>query len=206
VIGVNVVFGGAGYWQPQVTINDPTGTGATATVSQMTFINQLAGAQEVYPFANVSFAQFPGVQGIICVKSVSLIYSNYRYSLPCYSFSTYQALIRQYPFQYQYVPTFCAQYGQGSNGSFYMYPLPSQPYQLEWDCICYPSDLSTDQDVEAIPLPWTDGVPYFAAHLAMLELQNANSARMYLELFEKQTHTYSNAARPGRITNPYGRW
>lgn len=203
---VNVTFGGYGYFQPIVTITDPHGTGATASVNKMTFINQLSTGQEVYPFSNIDFSQFPGVGGIISVKSVSLIYSNYRYSLPCYSFSTYQAMIRQYPFQYQYVSTFCAQYGQGSAGSFYMYPLPSQAYQLEFDCMCYPSDLVADSDTETIPLPWSDGVPYFAAHLAMLELQNANSARMYLDLFEKQTHIYSVAARPGRITSPYGRW
>lgn len=206
IAGINIVYGGYGYWEPQITINDPTGTGAAATVSQLTFINRLNAGQEVYPFSAVDLSGFPGVQAIFLIKSVSLIYSNYRYSLPCYSFSTYQAMIRQYPFQYQYVPTFCAQFGQGTNGSFYMYPLPSQPYQLEWDCLCIPTDLESDLDVEALPLPWTDGVPYFAAHLAMLELQNMNSARAYLELFEKQTHMYSAAARPGRRTNPYGRW
>lgn len=204
---VNINFGGYGYFQPQVTITDPTGTGATAVVSQMTFINKLNAGQEAYNFSSIDLSQFPGVGAITAVKSVAIIYSNYRYALPCYSWSVYQAMVRQYAAgQYEYVPTFMSQYGQGAGGSLFFYPLPSQPYQMEWDCICAPSDLTTDQDYEALPAPWTDGVPYFAAHLAFLEMQNANAARMYHELYEKRTGIYSSAARPGRVTNIYGRW
>lgn len=212
IAGINMTFGGYGYWQPIVTITDEIGsgsgpgTGATATVSKMSFINQLNQGQEVYSFRDIDLTLFPGVEAVYMIKSVSLLYSNYRYSLPCYSFSTYQAMIRQYPFQYQYVPVFCAQYGQGTQGSFYMYPLPSEQYQIEFDCLCIPSDLTTDNDVEALPQPWTEAVPYWAAYLAFSELQNLNTARFYDEKFEKQLNIYSTAARPGRITNPYGRY
>jgi hypothetical protein len=199
---------GAGYYQPQFIINDPTGSGAAATPN-LSFINQLVLGQEAYPFSQVSLSStvFPGVASIYSIRSVSLIFSNYRFSLPCYSFSVYQARIRNYPLQYQYVPAVCAQYGQGTNGSFYMYPIPSQSYQLEWDCFCLPSDLNTDTDYEALPGPWTDAVPYFMAHLCYLELQNGNKARGYLDLFDRQMNRYSIAARPGRATNPNGgRW
>jgi hypothetical protein len=208
IAGINMTFGGSGYFQPIVTITDPNpnANGASATVSQMSFMNTLQGAQEVYPFSAVNLAMFPGVLEIISVRSVSLIYANYRYSLPMYAFSTYQAMIRQYPFQYQYIPTIGSQFGQGSAGSFFLYPIPSQTYQMEWDCSCLPNDLVGDFDTEAIPDPWTMAVPYFAAHLAFLQLQNGNSARMMLDLFKEQMNYYSTAARPGRITNPYGRW
>ncbi len=58
---------------------------------------------------------------------------------------------------------------------------------------------------EAIPQPWTDAVPYFAASLAYMELQNLNAARYYGEEFDKRTLGYSSYARPGRAINPYGR-
>lgn len=208
IAGINILFGGSGYFQPQVTITDPNplASGALATVSQMSFLNTLQGGQEVYPFKGVDLSPFPGVKEIIQVKSVSLIYANYRYSLPMYAFSTYQSSIRQFPFQYQYIPTIGSQFGQGSAGSFFLYPIPSTTYQMEWDAICLPSDLTNDYDTEAIPSPWTMAVPYFAAHLAYLELQNANSARMYLDLFKEQLNYYSTSARSGRVSNPYGRW
>lgn len=202
---INVTDGGSGYFQPQVTISDPTGTGAAA-FARLSPFNVLNEGQEVYPFSGVDLSAFPGVEEIYMVKSVSIIYANYRYSLPCYDFSTYQARIRQYPFQYQYVPTVCAQYGQGASGSLYMYPLPSQTYQVEWDCFCTPVDLVDDSTIEALPDPWTEGVVYMAAYLAYMSIQNMNSARTQLELFDRFINRYGTQSRPGRAVNPYGRY
>lgn len=199
--------GGDGYFQPQITITDANGpgTGATATLD-LSPMNLLVQGQEVYPFSNIYLGNWPGVDTVHAIKSASVIYANYRYTLPMYSFSQYQSQIRQYPFQYQYVPTFCSQFGQGSGGSFYAYPLPSQTYQWEFDCFCLPTDMTLDNSVpEAIPQPWTDAVPYFAASLAYMELQNWNAARFYGEEFDKRTLGYSSYARPGRVINPYGR-
>lgn len=203
---ITVENGGYGYYQPTVTIEDDTGSGATAEVTEMTFINQLDQAQEVYNFNDVDLSMYPGVESVYMVKSVSLLFSQFRYSLACYDFSTYQALIRAWSQQWQYVPAACAQYGQGTGGSFYMYPIPSQAYQLEWDCLCLPSDLIDNQSVEALPQPWTDAVAYWAASLAFEELQNLNAATYYMKKFDTMLQRYSDYARPGRRTNPYGRY
>lgn len=205
ITDIQVTFGGDGYFEPTLSITDTTGHGAAGTVA-ISPISATQQGKEVYLFTDVPLANFPGVRSILVVKSVSFIYANYRYSLPCYSFSTYQAKIRQYPFQYQYVPTMCAQFGQGVNGSIYMYPIPSTIYQFEWDAICLPIDLQTDQDYEAIPLPWTDAVAFLATHYAYLSLQNLNAANYYFGLFDKMMPTFSAGARPGRVTNPYGRY
>lgn len=199
-------YGGAGYFQPQMTITDPTGSGATATAN-VAFINTLNQGQEVYKFSDVDLSMFPGVGSCYAVKSVNIIYSNYRYTVPIYAFSVYQGFIRQYPAgQYQYVPSFGAQYGQGVDGSFYLYPLPSQTYQIEFDMFCLPADLIDDQSVETIPAPWDDVIPYFAAHLAFAELQNWNVSKYMLQLFDDMTLRKSNYARPGRVVNIYGRY
>jgi len=203
---VEVTYGGYGYFQPQAVFTDAVGH--TATVFAVTTNNNLLNqGQEIYRFGDVDLSQFPGVQSIYMVRGVSVLYSNYRYSLPFYSFTTYQAMIRQYiASQYQYVPTFGAQLGRGTGGSLYLYPPPSQAYQMEWDCCCLPSDLNVDQDVEALPDPWTDAVPYFAAHLAFLELQNLNTARMYNDLFDERVKRFGGYVQPGRVSNPYGRF
>jgi len=205
IVAIQSSYGGAGYFMPQITITDVSGTGAAATPT-VAYINTLNQGQEIYPFSGISLAQFPGVASCYAVRSVSIIYANYRYSVPIYPFSIYQAMIRQYPFQYQYVPTFGSQFGQGAGGSFYMYPLPSQTYQLEFDMQCLPQDLIDDQSVEVIPAPWDDVIPYFAAHLAYLELQNMNAGKYYLDLFDNMTLRKSQYARIGRTVNPYGRF
>jgi len=139
------------------------------------------------------------------VKSISILFSGFRYSANVHAFTTYQGLVRQWALQWQYVPVVAAQYGQGSSGSFYLYPIPNQAYQLEWDCFFLPAELHDNQSYEAIPDPWTDAVPYFACHLAYLELQNFNAANFYLDLFDKMLLRYSQYARPGLTPNVYGR-
>jgi hypothetical protein len=202
---INNVYGGAGYFQPHMTITDVTGSGAKAipVLSNMNLLNQ---GQEQYLLSGIDLTVFPGIKEIYNVYSVSVLYSNYRYSLPKYAFSVYQAYIRQYPFQYQYVPTFFSQFGQGAAGSLFLYPLPSQTYQMEWDCRCIPLNLEDDTDFEALPDPWTDAVPYFAAKLAFEELQNLNAANYYSQQFDQRVLGYSQYARPGRTVNPYGRY
>ncbi len=202
---VNITYGGSGYFQPVATITDSTGSGGSVAFA-LSPINTLNLGQEKYSFSDIGVASFPGVASVFAIQSVAVIYSNYRYALPMYDFSTYQAKIRQYPYQYQYVPAFCSQYGQGTDGSFYAYPLPSQTYQWEFDCFCIPQDLTTPQSVDVIPQPWSDVVPYFAAHLAFLEIQNMNAGNYYLELFDKMLLRKSQSARIGRRANPHGRY
>jgi hypothetical protein len=210
ITAVNVTYGGAGYWQPSFSITDATGTGASVVPVLNTFglgqINQLDQGREVYNFSSADLLPFPGVQSVYAIQSVSILYSGFRYSLICYDFSTYQALVRLWAQQWTYTPCICAQYGQGVNGSFYVYPIPSQQFQMEWDCYCLPQDLITDQSVEAIPDPWTDAVAYWAAHLCYLSIQNFNAAKFYEDMFNRRCLGYSNAARVSRRSNPYGRW
>lgn len=200
---IDPVVGGVGYFEPTVTITDSTGTGAAASaiVQKINLLNQ---GQEQYLFSNIDLTGNPGCKSVYAVRGVALIYSGYRYSLEYMAWSRYQ-IYRAYPYSYQYTPAIYSQFGQGSNGSLYVYPLPSQALQAEFDCQCLPSDLIDDLSVEAIPDPWTDAVPYMAVHLAFLELQNYNAARMFLELYEKRALSYSQFTRIGRGSNPYGR-
>ena len=200
---IDPVVGGAGYFQPTVTITDPTGVGAAASaiVKQINLLNQ---GQEKYNFVDIDLSGNPGCKSVYAVRGVSLIYSGYRYSIEYMAWTRYQ-MVRAYPFSYQYCPAVYAQFGQGASGSLFFYPLPSQTMQAEFDLQVLPSDLVDDLSVEAIPDPWTDAVPYMAAHLAFLELQNYNAARMFLELYEKRALSYSQFTRIGRGMNVYGR-
>lgn len=208
ITSVIVTNGGDGYFQPVVTITDATGPGAGASATaNLSPINTLNIGQEQYPFSDIYIGDWPGVDCVHMIMGVSVIYTNYRYSLPMYAFSVYQAQVRQFPFQYQYVPSFASQQGQGAGGVFFAYPLPSQTYQWEFDCFCLPQDMRLDNSIpEAIPQPWTDAVQYMAVQLAFQELQNLNAASYYEKQFDKRTLGYSQTARPGRMTNPYGRY
>lgn len=203
---IDITNGGSGYFQPTITITDATGPGvdATATLS-LTPLMQTVQGQEVYTFDQIPTGNFPGVGEVFWVNSVSIIYAAFRFSLLTYSFSIYQAQIRNWPQGYQYVPSICAQLGRGTKGSLYLYPVSSQPFQLEFDCFALPSDLASDEDYEALPAPWTDLVAFYAAHLCFLELQNLNSAEYYRKLYDERMNSYSAWTAQRRVANRYGR-
>ena len=203
ITGLYSQYGGAGYFQPTITITDSTGTGATATpiVGGVTLLNQ---GQEVYPMSGIDLSANPGCKSVYAVRGISIIYSGYRYSLESMAWTRYQ-MYRVYPYQYSYAPAICSQRAQGTSGDFYFYPLPSQSMQAEWDCQCLPSDLIDDQSVEAIPDPWGECVAYAACHYAMLELGNLNASRFYMDLYGKNLLLYSQATRISKAANVYGR-
>lgn len=203
---IDITYGGYGYYQPEITIEDATGTGATATANTSR-INTLSQGQEVYDFSAVDLSQYPGVESVYWVRRASVIFSNWRYSVRMYSFTTYNAQIRTFPFQYQYAPFFGTQYGRGTEGRFYLYPQPNEAYQMEWDCQCLPSDLVDNQSVEALPHPFTDAVAYHAAHLCYLQLQHFNAAEYYRKLFDDYMQRYQRYSQPGGQIDAYGgRW
>lgn len=204
VTSIGVDFGGSGYAQPTVTITDPHGTGATA-VAITSPISTFNANQERYNFADFPITTFPGIKSVLAVLDVSILYNNLRYTLLRYSFSEYQAFVRQYPFQFSYVPVAYCIVNDGSTGAILAYPFPSQQYPFEPDCLCIPTDLQTDQDFEAIPEPWSEGVPMLAAHYAFAELQSYNNARWWLDQWKTWTLGYSVYARPRMIGSPYGR-
>lgn len=81
-------------------------------------------------------------------------------------------------------PTIWSQYGQGVSGSIYLYPVPASVLTINLDSVCYPSPLASDADPEAIPYPWTDAIPYFAAYLALLNSQQPDQAASMFAQYE----------------------
>lgn len=207
IVSVQIDAGGDGYFQPTATISDPTGVDAEVDIA-VSPIFAVSEGQETYFLNDIDLSMFSGVDSVLSVRSVSILYSNWRYSCARYSFSTYQARIRQFSPSntYQFVPSFYTQLEQGTSGSLLFYPVPSQTYQAELHCICLPSDLTTNDSPEAIPKPWQDAVRFYATAECFLDLQNRNAAREFYSLFDQYMHRFGAYARPGGRSNPYGRW
>lgn len=204
ITAVDIQYGGYGYYQPQISFSDSTGSGAAGTLS-VSPISVLNTGQEVYPFSSINLSATPGAGSVYAVISVAILYANWRYTLACPSFSSYQAALRSFPYQYQYVPFYMAQYGRGTAGALFTYPISSAPWQAEIDCLVLPQNLTDDQSVEILPEPFTDAVPFLSAYYAMAELQNMNACRFYKAEFDEWMHRYAVATLPGRPSNPYGR-
>jgi hypothetical protein len=161
--------------------------------------------QEIYPFSGVSFANQPGIAGIIGVRGVSILWNTYRFTTARYSFSKYQARVRVYNNTFTDVPRVSAQFGQGESGSIYLYPVPNAVYIMEWDCICDVTPLIDDTTVELIPAPWNTCVQYYAAYKAQEIAQNFDIADRMYKAYERFMKLARTQSQPGAVANWYGR-
>ena len=207
VSSITIQNAGAGYFQPTVTITSGAGSGATA-VATVSGINITVLQQEVYTFASrnsMVATSGSGIQSILMVNSVAIVYGTFRYLAMAPSFSKYQAHVRNYTAGYLDVPSVFAQFGQGASGSIYMYPLPNAAYQMEWDACCLVNSLVVDTDVEALPYPWTDAVPFLAAYYAFSGTQRFTDADRMWQEYEKFMKRARQMSNPRRTPNWYGR-
>lgn len=159
----------------------------------------LTSVSSVYAFSAISVSTVSGVQNVFNVRQVLIVSgSGYQWVRPRpFEWFTFYRLNNVAPVPGQ--PTEWSQYGQGTTGSLYVNPTPDQSYTFKLDTACQPIPLIDDATVEAIPYPWTDAVPYFAAYLALLSAQNAARQADADRMFNRYTE-FVNRAR--RISTP----
>jgi hypothetical protein len=195
VSSVVVDTAGTGY-DKTTTISFTGGGGSGAAATANLTVNNALLAQEVYTFPALTAvaALTSGVASILGVISISVSWGAMKPTLKQTTWSDFQAFFRAYSTGLQSFPAVWAQYMYGSNGSVYVYPLPSQNTQWDWDTWCKPIDLIDDTTAEAIPYPWTDAIPFYAAHFAYDNSQRKDDAdRMFktYELFMKRARGMS---------------
>ena len=170
-------------------------TGASVTMSAnalgsgtQSFSTQIQTVtnQEIYPLpTDVALPQ--GIKDVIQVRSIAVNFGgsqgSNQYMLENCDFSLLQAYYRFYGPNLVGNPAKWARY----NNNIYMRPVPSQAYPMQWDTVCSVIDLVTDSTVEALPYPFTDAVPYYAAYLALMNSQRAQDADNMFKLYEQFT-------------------
>src|SRR5262249_32197254 len=100
-------------------------------------------------------------------------------------------------------PSVWSVYQYGANGSFYLFPIPSQQLSTDMDAYCSVIPLVDDNTVDAIPYPWTDAVPYYAAYLAYDNAQRKDDSARMLTDYENMMGRCRKFAEPIMIPDPY---
>jgi hypothetical protein len=209
VSSITVTNAGTGYDNTTVVTIAPPTSGSTATAVPVLNVWNMVQGQEVYTFANANtVAQLtPGVQGVIGLISAAVSWGSQKPMLQKWVWSDFQAYLRANNTGLQSWPAIWAPYGQGAAGSMYVYPLPSQIAQWDWDTYCYPINLAADTDPEAIPWPWTDCIPYYAAWLAYDNSQRKGDADRMLQIFDRFMARARKMSEPDFVPDPYeGMW
>lgn len=188
--GITLTVGGWGYitgTSTTITFLDSQGVAPSiAPTITITIDNSLTTVvgQEVYQFSTAqTLAQnqtlLLGVNQIMGVFSVACAWGANAAMKPLLMpkiWTEFQAYFRSYNTGMQNFPTVWSQYSMGVTGSIYLWELPSQASQMDWDCWCTPIALVTDVTAEALSYPWTTPIPYYAAYLAMLDAQRYEEA------------------------------
>lgn len=163
------------------------------------------GAQQAYDFADIDTGtpSVTGIDGVYNLRQVRVGLGD----------GSLVLTVRPYPwFESYYLnsvvpptgpPTVWSQYSQGVTGSFYLWPIPDSVLILTADTVCKPVDLADNTTVEAIPYPWTDAVPYFAAYYAYLAAQRTDDADKMFAKYQEFQQRGRKISTPGVVPNAY---
>jgi hypothetical protein len=169
--------------------------------------------QEIYPFnAWTSLVQStPGVREIFAVRSLAIAIGSVPGAWkPMWNripYTDFAARFRIWNGAWVGTisyPGFYAQYSFGVGGSLYLAPIPSTAQPMDIDCSCIPFPLMSDNDPEAIVLPWSDAVPYLSAFFCLMQQQRQQDAAGMLELFKADLPHCAAVVAPTMVTSPYG--
>jgi hypothetical protein len=222
VCGLIINNGGTGFTSaPTISIAAPGGAGTTATamavvaggaITQINMTNYGSGyaLTTANPAGPAITIGGPGVGAVLTpmvqnnifdINSISVLWGLQRYTLGWLAFTPFQAFCRANPTLRRQPSVWSTHTDQNI---FFVYPIPDQAYLADIDAIGLPYPLvnTSDVDGQIIP-PVNDCVQFYAAHLALLKLQNFEQADYYKTKYDQRVKEIINTRQDRRIPNIY---
>lgn len=165
-------------------------TGVNRTI-QMSTANQ---SQEVYAFSSL-----PEGSNTLDIMNINLYWGNSRIPLRYMPWTQFNAQMRYWT-NYIGQPVAFSVYGPQS---FYLGPVPDQEYTIEIDTIVQPTNLVNLSDVETIPLPYTEPVPFYASYTAKYKEQSYGEAELFKNEYIKKVQNILVTSFQRRMPSPY---
>ena len=224
VPGLVIVNGGSGYVTPVISIAGPGGPGGiTATaqavvsggvITQVNMTNWGLGYALTVTAPNgpvVTVTDVGGgtgaqliayvTNGIFDINSIAVLWGLQRYVMGWLPFTMFQAYCRANPTLRRQPAVWSTHTEQNF---IFVYPIPDQAYQIDIDGIGLPYPLVNPGDVDSqVVPPANDTVQFYAAHLALLKMQNFEQADYYEKKYEKRVGEVIRTKQDRRIMNIY---
>ena len=157
-----------------------------------------------YDFANKYLrGNTRGIKNVMDVLDVSISWGATRPTMCWYPWDELQALARSYNSGVTSYPLAWACQGDGNRGQVFLFPVPSVVCEMEWDVICAPSDLNTDDDYDAIPDTFQTAVKYYAAAQAFKSSNRHADAGLMMSDFMMNLGIARPASQRSRVPNHY---
>ena len=215
VTGVTVTAGGSGYDNTSTVAFSAPASGITATgtlqitsgvVTDVLITNIGSGytsAPTLTFGGNGSGASITPtilLPNTMDVMNITLDWGQTRVILNRMSFTEFQASVRAW-IGYQQKPGMCASYGQNQ---WFIGPIPDQTYKAEWDTVLNPPTLVNYTDVSVIAFPYSDPVPFYAAHIAKLNEQSFEESDKFLQLYQQKMRYAIRSTMMRKLASAYG--
>jgi uncharacterized CHY-type Zn-finger protein len=190
---------------PNSAANNANEPGAVATPSNS--FTTLPGTEVyTYSYANPYLQQqYTGYKSVIYVFNVSVSWGGSRPTLTWTTWDNLQAYCRSYNQGVNSYPQVWSQKGVGENGQVWLFPVPiNTPFsEMEWECVCTPTSLYTNDDYDVIPESYQGCIKYYACYLAYMGQQRTGMAEIMRGLFDEQILINGVATDWGHVENYY---
>lgn len=182
--------------------------GSNPNAVQSTTINSfntITGVEKyAYAFANPYIkAANAGVKGMFDIIDLSVSWGGVRPNLKWMPWDELQAYGRSYNVGVFSYPYYWSTFNDGERGQVWLFPVPSFPGEMEWDVVCVPNDLYTNEDFEAIPEGWQNAVKFGAVALALLGQKKFLESQLMDNKFTERVGIARGAAEGGKVSDYY---
>lgn len=164
-----------------------------------TSVPLIAGTELYQVQATLALATPPMTQTVVDILGITLYWGTERVKMQYRSFTEFDATIRMWQ-TYQQRPVIFTRMGALA---VYVGPVPDQAYVTDWDVAILPVALVSTTDVEVIPPPFQDPVPFYACYLAKFKEQALGEAKLFFNEYMTQGRIALRAFMTRIIPNSY---
>jgi hypothetical protein len=152
-----------------------------------------------YNVETIDFSALPEGVNTIDVLNINLYWGNSRVPLYYLPWTDFNAQLRYWQ-NYTGRPIGYSMYGPKK---VFIGPKPDQAYVMELDTVVLPLPLVSLADVETLPTPFTESVPFYAAYIAKYQEQSYGEAEIFKAEYTKHVLEALNTTFTRRLPTPY---
>jgi hypothetical protein len=152
-----------------------------------------------YNVETIDFADLPEGNNTVDVLNVILYWGNSRIPLYYLPWTDFNAQLRYWQ-DYTGRPVGFSMYGPKK---IFIGPKPDQAYQMEIDTVVLVDPMVAGSDVETLPTPFTEAVPFYAAYIAKYQEQSYGEAEIFKQEYSKHVMEALNTTFTRRLPTPY---
>ena len=148
----------------------------------------------------ISYVNLPEGTNTLDVLNVNLYWGDSRWPMYYMAWTDFNAQLRFWQ-NYNGRPIGFSLYGYKT---IYIGPKPDQTYTVELDTVVLPTDLASGGSVDTdIPDPFTECVPFFAAHMAKFQEQSYGESEIFKQQYTKEILGCLNSTFTRRLPSVY---